>query len=124
MRSAQGNRTAFFIHRIHLASASRKMVGRSGFEPLKAMPADLQSAPFGHFGTYPLFHPSLMVRVLKNAISSLNRPSESVGSVFHDAKTLLFSNDFADLDFMKGSRGVVSDPCMRNISRRFPPSCR
>ena len=28
-------------------------MGRSGFEPLKAMPADLQSAPFGHFGTYP-----------------------------------------------------------------------
>ena len=29
------------------------MVGRRGFEPLKAEPADLQSAPFGHFGTYP-----------------------------------------------------------------------
>ncbi len=29
------------------------MVGRSGFEPLKAKPADLQSAPVGHLGTYP-----------------------------------------------------------------------
>ena len=28
-------------------------MGRSGFEPLKAKPADLQSAPFGHSGTYP-----------------------------------------------------------------------
>ena len=30
-----------------------KVVGRGGFEPPKAMPADLQSAPFGHSGTYP-----------------------------------------------------------------------
>ena len=29
------------------------MVGRDGFEPSKAVPADLQSAPFGHSGTYP-----------------------------------------------------------------------
>ena len=31
----------------------QKMVGREGFEPPKAKPADLQSAPFGHFGTCP-----------------------------------------------------------------------
>lgn len=31
------------------------MVGRTGFEPVKAMPVDLQSTPFGHFGTYPNF---------------------------------------------------------------------
>ena len=41
-----------------LSALLKEMVGRSGFEPLKAMPADLQSAPFGHFGTYPLFFPS------------------------------------------------------------------
>ena len=29
------------------------MVGREGFEPPKALPADLQSAPFDRFGTYP-----------------------------------------------------------------------
>lgn len=29
------------------------MVGREGFEPPKAEPADLQSAPFGHSGTCP-----------------------------------------------------------------------
>ncbi len=29
------------------------MVGRPGFEPGKAEPADLQSAPFDRFGTYP-----------------------------------------------------------------------
>jgi len=28
-------------------------VGREGFEPSKAEPADLQSAPFGHLGTDP-----------------------------------------------------------------------
>ena len=29
------------------------MVGRDGFEPSKSLTADLQSAPFGHSGTYP-----------------------------------------------------------------------
>ncbi len=28
-------------------------VGRGGFEPPKASPTDLQSAPFGHSGTSP-----------------------------------------------------------------------
>jgi hypothetical protein len=32
-----------------------KMVEGGGFEPPKAEPADLQSAPFGHSGTPPLF---------------------------------------------------------------------
>ena len=31
------------------------LVGREGFEPPKAEPADLQSAPFGHLGTCPNF---------------------------------------------------------------------
>ena len=31
------------------------LVGREGFEPSKAEPADLQSAPFDHFGTDPQF---------------------------------------------------------------------
>ena len=31
----------------------RNMVGGDGFEPSKAVPADLQSAPFGHSGTPP-----------------------------------------------------------------------
>ena len=29
------------------------MVGRTGFEPVKAKPADLQSAPFDRFGIHP-----------------------------------------------------------------------
>ena len=29
-------------------------MGREGFEPPKAEPANLQSAPFGHLGTCPL----------------------------------------------------------------------
>ena len=32
---------------------SRMLVGRGGFEPPKSVTADLQSAPFGHSGTYP-----------------------------------------------------------------------
>jgi hypothetical protein len=30
-----------------------ELVGRRGFEPLKAVPTDLQSVPFGHFGISP-----------------------------------------------------------------------
>ena len=33
------------------------MVGRGGFEPPKLIAADLQSAPFGHSGTYPYDNP-------------------------------------------------------------------
>ncbi len=29
------------------------LVGAGGFEPPKALPTDLQSAPFGHSGTLP-----------------------------------------------------------------------
>ena len=36
-------------------SRNTKMVEREGFEPSKALPADLQSAPFGHSGTSPCF---------------------------------------------------------------------
>ena len=35
------------------AIPAKKMVGRGGFEPPKSVTADLQSAPFGHSGTYP-----------------------------------------------------------------------
>ena len=50
------------------------MVGRSGFEPLKAEPADLQSAPFDRFGTYPLSQLTIRQAVEKDAISSGHRP--------------------------------------------------
>ena len=32
---------------------SGDLVGEGGFEPPKALPADLQSVPFGHSGTPP-----------------------------------------------------------------------
>ena len=35
------------------SNIAKSMVGRGGFEPPKAKPADLQSAPFGRFGTCP-----------------------------------------------------------------------
>ena len=31
------------------------VVGSDGFEPPKALPADLQSAPFGHSGNSPFY---------------------------------------------------------------------
>ena len=33
----------------------RVKMGESGFEPLKALPADLQSVPFGHSGILPYY---------------------------------------------------------------------
>lgn len=41
-------------------------VGRDGFEPPKALPADLQSAPFVHFGTCPLGRYWLTLNPKKN----------------------------------------------------------
>ena len=38
------------------------MVVGEGFEPSKAEPADLQSAPFGHSGTQPFLMVSLIFR--------------------------------------------------------------
>jgi hypothetical protein len=32
----------------------QKKVGRAGFEPTKAVPTDLQSAPFDRFGIFPI----------------------------------------------------------------------
>ena len=42
-----------FAEHVAITSASRNLVGGSGFEPLKSLTADLQSAPFGHSGTPP-----------------------------------------------------------------------
>ena len=42
---------------LKIKEADVKMVERGGFEPPKAEPADLQSAPFGHSGTSPLWGP-------------------------------------------------------------------
>ncbi|EAQ51714.1 hypothetical protein MED222_20204 [Vibrio sp. MED222] len=36
-----------------LERGKKNMVEGDGFEPSKAVPADLQSAPFGHSGTPP-----------------------------------------------------------------------
>ena len=39
--------------RLPIPPFPQKLVGRGGFEPPKSVTADLQSAPFGHSGTYP-----------------------------------------------------------------------
>ncbi len=39
------------------------MVGRDGFEPSKTESADLQSAPFGHSGTYPYYTVELVIGI-------------------------------------------------------------
>ncbi len=45
------------------------MVGRGGFEPPKALPADLQSAPFGRLGTCPN-------KLLTLAVSQVTGPQD------------------------------------------------
>ncbi len=42
------------------------MVEREGFEPSKAMPADLQSAPFGHFGISPQYFVTFSLKTNKS----------------------------------------------------------
>ena len=41
------------LHQSVKSSDYSVLVGRGGFEPPKSLTADLQSAPFGHSGTYP-----------------------------------------------------------------------
>ena len=54
-------------------------MGADGFEPPKAEPADLQSAPFGHSGTHPSFS-RLPLDFLENLRS---------GQLSHKAKTVV-----------------------------------
>ncbi len=56
------------------------MVGREGFEPPKALPTDLQSAPFGRLGISPPIHKTvshrqrcLILTVRKRCKSNRNR---------------------------------------------------
>jgi hypothetical protein len=56
--------------------AMRKVVVGGGFEPPKALPADLQSAPFDHSGTPPLFYgsePVHRVHLQVNGEASFNK---------------------------------------------------
>ena len=39
----------------------RKRMDGEGFEPSKAVPTDLQSAPFGHSGIHPKYKPEPMI---------------------------------------------------------------
>ena len=41
------------VANVKIEVCSREMVEGEGFEPSKAVPADLQSDPFGHSGTPP-----------------------------------------------------------------------
>ena len=42
-----------FMHKKMTDNNGHYLVGKGGFEPPKSTTADLQSAPFGHSGTYP-----------------------------------------------------------------------
>ena len=53
------------------AAPLRVMVGGDGFEPSKAVPTDLQSAPFGHSGTPPYKKPDKTGFLLKKHLRKL-----------------------------------------------------
>ncbi len=52
------------------------LVGAGGFEPPKAVPTDLQSAPFGHSGTLPHIRYSLMNKKWSWWTDSNPRPAD------------------------------------------------
>ena len=53
----------------------KNMVEGDGFEPSKAVPADLQSAPFGHSGTPPNFS-SILTTKGENGADYRNRTGD------------------------------------------------
>ena len=57
--------------------ANAFLVVRGGFEPPKALPADLQSAPFGHSGTSPFMLSRLAATALPASAKSGLRPERS-----------------------------------------------
>ncbi len=46
---------------------------REGFEPSKAEPTDLQSAPFGHSGTSPIIRTSVNLAVFTFYVNPLGK---------------------------------------------------
>ena len=69
-------------------------MGAEGFEPPKAMPTDLQSAPFGHSGTSPLSERRMLAH-----------PDTAVNSSGGQAKPI------AAGPIAAGSRGARSATC-------------
>ena len=77
------------------------MVDRVGFEPTKAEPADLQSAPFSHSGTCPqyviIFNKKNMI-ILAKAMYFVNlfqvySANGKIKKALHDAKPCFCSGD-------------------------------
>ncbi len=70
----------------------RNMVEGDGFEPSKAEPADLQSAPFGHSGTPPGYFPNLIWIRLKRCF-----PNASLKCGAHHSKPVQCVKPFSVL---------------------------
>ena len=89
------------------------MVDRVGFEPTKAEPADLQSAPFSHSGTCPSWSRQEDLNPQPTDYKSVALPIELyrhslrdffIISCFHDLSTLfskLFSKPFSRVDIYR-----------------------
>ena len=63
------------------AIPAEKLVGRDGFEPSKSVTADLQSAPFGHSGTYPSYGaPNGTIHIIAQPTPFVNGLREKIGA--------------------------------------------
>ena len=113
------------------------LVGESGFEPLKAVPTDLQSAPFGHSGTppYMLFTCSL------GGAGGRTKPRERVfpacgtaaapllaknlpPASFLYAKTLLGFKSFSGPNVLRGFTEIHAPTVrMELVDGLEPPTC-
>ena len=62
------------------------MVGEGGFEPPKALPADLQSVPFGHSGIPPYsIHLLVSLRAEPSGAGLRGKGDTAEGASFRDA---------------------------------------
>ena len=105
------------------------LVGEDGFEPSKALPADLQSVPFGHSGIHPYgtyrarTYDPLLVRQMLSQLSY--DPSSHLCDLF---SLLLFSTNvntffsfFTDFLFFRQHISPLL-PAFQTITCRFLPN--
>jgi hypothetical protein len=78
-----------YSEQVAFALAKATVVGRAGFEPTKAMPTDLQSAPFDRFGIFPLFLKVYSIISLNLCFTLIGRFCFQNRPVFNDCLSTL-----------------------------------
>ncbi len=102
----------------------KKMVVGAGFEPAKALPADLQSAPFGRFGTPPRRIGRKKARTASSAETREYRnPENSAGTIpSRQAPHNRLPRFLVFVSLIRNGRGSSGNPQRFPIDRRpLPP---